>query len=229
MADLMISSLTLDPAEPRVGEEVQVFFGVRNQGDAPSGPYGFGISVTPHPTTLHPFAGQAGSLAPGEEIDHGPLSYTFAGPGPATIRAYVSTSPGQDSDEGNNWREIEFNVLPGDLPDLYIGTVSLNPSSPRVGQEVQVSVSVNNLGTGDAGPFTVTWKSDPDTIGCSWNVPGLVAGRTTGLTCPYTYTYPNSGQSTYTAADANGANGDVVESDEDNNVRYLRVNVRPAS
>ena len=102
----------------------------------------------------------------------------------------------------------------------------MNPSSPRVGQEVQVSVSVSNLGTGDAGPHTVTWKSDPDTIGCSVDVPGLVAGRSTGLTCPYTYTYPHSGQSTYTTADANG---DVVESDEDNNVRYLRVNVRPAS
>jgi subtilase family serine protease len=54
----------------------------------------------------------------------------------------------------------------------------------------------------------------------------MAAGQTTGRTCNYTYTYPHSGQSTYTKADANG---DVHESDEDNNVRYLRVNVRPAA
>jgi len=226
MADLVISSLTLDPAQPRVGEEVQVSIGVRNQGDALSASYGFVISVTPRPPSLHPFAGQEGSLAPGEERDYGPLSFTFAEPGPATIRANVGTGPGEDSNEENNTAELVVNVLPGDLPDLYIGQVALNPSSPRVGQEVQVSVSLGNSGTGDAGPHVVIWRSDPDTIGCSWPVNSLAAGRTTGLTCPYTYTYPHSGQSTYTTADANG---DVHESNEDNNVRYLRVNVRPAS
>jgi hypothetical protein len=225
MADLIITTLTVDPAQPRVGQEVRVFIRVRNQGNAPSGPYGYGMSVTPTPASLPPFAGQAGSLAPGEEREHALPAFTFAETGPATIRAGVGTGPGEDANEGNNSREIVVNVQPGDLPDLYIGQVSLNPASPLVGQEVQVSVSLSNLGTGDAGPFTMTWKSAPGTVSCSWDVDGLAAGRTAGRTCAFTYTSPNSGQSTYTTADANG---DVVESNEDNNVRYLRVNVRPA-
>jgi subtilase family serine protease len=224
MADLYIAEFSMDPETPRVGERVVFRVVIRNGGNAPSESFGVTVGLTAPPTQI--MAGQSSSLALGEESVFRP-AFTFSDPGLATVRAGIGIGPtDQDGNEENNTAQLVVNVLPGDLPDLYIAHVALNPTSPQVGQQVEVSVSLVNGGPGDAGPFHVTWKSDPDTIGCSWEVNSLGAGRTKGLTCPYTYTYPHSGQSTYTKADANG---DVHESNEDNNVRYLRVNVRPAS
>ena len=226
VADLYIAEFSMDPEEPRAGEQVRLRLVIRNGGNAPSGSFGATIYLTAPPTQI--LTGQGVSLALGEESVFRP-AFTFSDPGPATVTAGIGISPmDQDLNEENNTAELVFTVLEGPhaLPDLLISRVSLNPSSPRVGEEVEIAVALVNPGPGDAGPFTVTWKSDPDTIACSWEMEGLAAGRTTGLTCTYTYTYPHSGQSTYTKADANG---DVEELDEDNNVRYLRVNVRPAS
>jgi uncharacterized repeat protein (TIGR01451 family) len=226
VADLYIAEFSMDPQQPRVGDEVRFYVEIRNQGSAPSNSFGVTVYLTVPPVQL--VSGQSSSLALGEMAAFA-AHYTFSDPGPATVGAGIGISTmDEDGNEQNNSAELVFTVLEGphELPDLYIAHVALNPSSPEVGQEVQVSVSLVNGGSANAGPFTVTWKSDPDTIGCSWPVDGLAAGHTTGLTCPYTYTYPDSGQDTYTKADAYG---NVLESNEDNNVRYLRVNVRPAS
>jgi subtilase family serine protease len=151
MADLYIAELSIDPEEPHVGEQVQLRVVVRNGGNARSGSFGGGASSTV-PWTLM-VAWQCGPLAPGEEHVL-PSSFTFSEPGLATITARIGIGPmGQDSNEENNTAELVVNVLPGDLPDLYIGTVSLNPSSPQVGQQVQVAVSISNIGTSDAGPL----------------------------------------------------------------------------
>ena len=162
-----------------------------------------------------------------EQQHHG---IVFSEPGPATVRTGIGIGPmDEDANEENNTAELVFTVQPAaaqPLPDLLISRVSLDPSSPRVGEEVEVEVEITNAGTANAGRHTVTWKSDPETIGCSWRVDGVPAGMSIIKRCTYIYTYPQSGQSTYTKADANG---DVEELDEDNNVRYLRVNVRPAS
>ena len=222
--DVYIAEFSMTPGGPRVGDEVRFRVVIRNQGSAPSESFGVTVHLTAPYTQI--LTGQSGSLAPGEEKVYTP-SFTFSDPGPATVRAGIGISPmDEDGNEENNTAELVVNVQPAALPDLYIAHVALNPTSPRVGQEVHVSVSVANLGTGDAGPHTVTWKSDPDTVACVWVIDGPAAGRTKGLTCTYAYTYPHSGQSTYTKADADG---DVDESNEDNNVRYLKVNVRPAS
>jgi hypothetical protein len=227
MADLYIAELSIDPEQPRVGQEAQSRVVVRNGGNAPSGVFGLAVlNAPPGPNMQLQVQADHDPLAPGDARVFA-LPLTFYEPGLATMWAHIAVGvQDPDSDGDNNTAELVVNVLPGDLPDLYIASVHLDPSSPQVGQEVQVSISLVNGGSGNAGPFTVTWKSDPDTIGCSWDVPGLAAGQTAGRTCTYTYTYPHSGQSTYTTADADG---DVHESNEDNNVRYLRVNVRPAS
>jgi hypothetical protein len=228
MADLYIAELSVDPQEPQVGQEAQARVVVRNGGNTPSPLFGLSpvLAAVPGPNAAFQVVDDLGPLAPGEEGAFiRPI--VFPQPGPATMWVGLSVRwLDQDGNPDNNTAELQVNVLPGDLPDLYIAQVALNPSSPEVGQEVQVSVSLVNGGSANAGPFTVTWKSDPDTIGCSWPVDGLAAGHTTGLTCTYAYTYPDSGQDTYTKADAYRQ---IIEADEDNNVRYLRVNVRPAS
>jgi hypothetical protein len=226
--DVYIAEFSMTPQEPRVGDEVRFRVVIRNSVNVPSESFGVTVYLTaPHTQMI--MTASCSYLTLGEECVYQP-SFTFSNPGPATVTAGIGISPmDEDGNEDNNTAELAVNVQPAVvqlLPDLYIAHVALNPTSPRVGQEVHVSVSVANLGTADAGPHTVTWKSDPDTLGCVWAIDGPAAGRSKGLTCPYTYTYPHPGQSTYTEADADG---DVDESNEDNNVRYLKVNVRPAS
>jgi subtilase family serine protease len=192
---------------------------VRNGGDAPSGSFGLTVRWPQDQVLL-----QCLSLAPGEEETFtAPINYSEAG----QITTVVGIGVMEDSNEENNSVELVVNVQPAvelPLPDLYVSRVSLDPVSPRVGEEVQVEVEITNGGPGDAGPHTAEWKSDPDTVACTWSVDGVPAGTDIIKSCAYTYTYPHSGQSTYAKADV--AN-DVDEEDEDNNVRYLRVNVRP--
>jgi hypothetical protein len=227
MADLYVAQISTDPEEPRVGEPVQLRVVIRNGGNAPGRYTGGGIWVLTPYTQL--FTLQSGLVAPGEEFVLA-APFTFSEPGLTTIGGGIGIHPtDQDANEENNTAELTFNVQPAVvqlLPDLLISRVTLDPSSPRVGEEVEVEVEISNAGTANAGRHTVTWKSDPNTIGCSWRVDGVPAGMNIIKRCDYVYTYPHSGQSTYTKADANG---DIEELDEDNNVRYLRVNVRPAS
>lgn len=227
MADLYIADFSIDPEQPRVGEQAQSRVVVRNGGNSPSAVYGLTvIRYVPGPGTQLEFPPECDPLAPGaDRVFTEPL--TFSESGLVTIWAGIYIRPeDQDGNDDNDTAELVVNVLPSNLPDLYIARVTLDPSSPQVGQVVEVEVELVNGGTANAGPHTMTWKSDPDTIGCSWRVDGVPAGMSITKRCNYTYTYPHSGQSTYAEADANG---DVDEVDEDNNVRYLRVNVRPAS
>ena len=227
VADLYIAEFSIDPEQPHVGEQAQSRVVVRNGGNAPSGVFGLTvIGFVPGPGTQLQIPPEYDPLAPGaDRVFAEP--FTFSEPGLATIWAGIYVRPDdQDSNEENNTAELAVTVQPSNLPDLYIARVILDPSSPQVGQQVEVEVEVRNGGTADAGRHTVTWKSDPYTVSNSWTMDGVPAGMSIIRRCTYTYTYPHSGQSTYTTADANG---DVDESNEDNNVRYLRVNVRPAS
>jgi hypothetical protein len=223
LPDLYIYDLVIRPPSLIQGHQAWVTILIKNQGGEAGS---FRVRWRSGEAQDAGCSWEVDSLIAASERDVS-CEYIYDGSGDFDTWAAVNEDGQLDeSDDSNNRADLRVSVQPVPLPDLYIAHVALNPTSPQVGQEVQVSVSLVNGGSGDAGPFTVTWKSDPNTIGCSWPMDGLAAGRTTGLTCTYTYTYPHSGQSTYTEADANG---DVHESDEDNNVRYLRVNVRPAA
>jgi len=172
-----------------------------------------------------------GPLAAGAQaILEGTYAFKVADPENRTfVSADQDIAPGriEESNEENNHYELMVNVQPAiaePLPDLYISRVTLDPLSPRVGEQVQVEIEITNGGQGDAGPHTAEWKSDPETVACTWGVNGVPSGEGIIKRCAYTYTYPHSGQSTYAKADVEN---DVEEEDEDNNVRYLRVNVRP--
>ena len=45
-------------------------------------------------------------------------------------------------------------------PDLVITNVHFDPPKPKIGDHVQVKVTVKNLGKIDAGPFTIRWAID---------------------------------------------------------------------
>jgi hypothetical protein len=231
LPDLYIAEVALDPPSPVVGEPVDVRIVVVNGGTASVEEVY--VNLVEKDNYHGEIWQRLGPLAAGGQlILEDTYRFKIADPTNRTlvcVDCYSQATSVEESNEENNGYVLMVNVQPAvaePLPDLYISRVSLDPVSPRVGEEVQVEVEITNGGPGDAGPHTAQWKSDPDTVACMWGVDGVPAGMGIIKRCTYAYTYPHSGQSTYTTADANG---DVEESDEDNNVRYLRVNVRPAS
>ena len=229
LPDLYIAEVTLAPPSTIVGERVDVRIVVVNGGTASVGL--FSVNLVEEGGYWGEIWEQLGPLAPGgQAILEGTYSFRVAHPeNRVVVCVDCQYAPGrvEESNEQNNGYVLMVNVQPAvaePLPDLYISRVSLDPMSPRVGEEVQVEVEITNGGLGDAGPHTAEWKSDPDTVACTWTVNGVPSGEGIIKRCAYTYTYPHSGQSTYAKADVEN---DVKEEDEDNNVRYLRVNVRP--
>lgn len=231
LPDLYIAEVTLDPPSTVVGEPVHVHIVVVNGGTASVEEVY--VNLVEEDNYHGEIWQRLGPLAAGGQlILEDTYRFRVADPENRTIvcvDCYSQATSVDESNEQNNVYVLMVNVQPAvaePLPDLYITRVSLDPLSPRVGEEVQVEIEITNGGPGDAGPHTAQWKSDPDTVACTWTVNGVPSGESIIKRCAYTYTYPHSGQSTYAKADVGN---DVEEEDEDNNVRFLRVNVRPAS
>jgi hypothetical protein len=103
-----------------------------------------------------------GSLDAGDEED---IEFTFDAPTVTeetiyTIVAYADSEEDEDEDnEVNNWScdYITVNAVPPPpLPDLE-SSVSASPSDVLSGEEVTVTVTVENTGDGDAGSTTVSY------------------------------------------------------------------------
>ena len=116
------------------------------------------------------------------------------------------------------------------LSDLFISSLSLNPSTPAQGSPVAVSVQVSNQGIGGTDTFVVQWWPGENYTepGCTWQVDGLAAGDGTELTCTYAG-YPSWYGSITTKVTAD-SNQQVGESDEGNNTKSMAISVsQPAS
>lgn len=114
-----------------------------------------------------------------------------------------------------------FSSAPPVQPDLVVLSVVANPINPEPGELVNISVTVKNHGTGDAGPFTIDWYADltsPPSVSqtgdSSENVASLAADATHVVNT--TYMYSSAGNyNMYVQVDTQDQ---VEESEENNNV-----------
>lgn len=110
---------------------------------------------------------------------------------------------------------------PVPMPDLIVESITTDPIQPIAGQPFNISVTVKNQGTADAGGFHIAWYKDldsPPTPGqaadqYAW-VNSLPAGDTYTMDVSDTYDMPGQ-YNMYARVDINGI---VTESNEDNNV-----------
>ncbi len=102
-------------------------------------------------------------------------------------------------------------------PDLTVDAFTITPETPTQGQPAHVLVSVYNHGNAAAGPFVVAWYglSGYHTPSCTWELDGMRArgGRT--LECDYQFASHYT--VTLTSLAVADSNGQVDESNEDNN------------
>jgi hypothetical protein len=114
-------------------------------------------------------------------------------------------------------------------PDLYVSEFSLSPEQPVQGSPVSVRVGVYNQGNSASGPFTVHWLPGENyrEPACTWYVEGLAARGGRILTCTYEG-YPSWYSQLNTKVVIDGY-GQVVESDEGNNVYIQAISVSKPS
>lgn len=231
--NLVVSEFSLDPATPVQGAPVDVRVGVYNTGDQRAGPYRV-------------------EWWPGENYASGPACHWLvAGTNPRGGRILTCTYEGYPSayaqintrvvvdslntvaetNEGDNDRRYRIRVAgtsgaPAGQPDLYISEFTLTPEVPVKGQPVQVRVGVYNRGSARAGRYRVAWWPGENypSPACNWTVDGTNARGGRILTCTYAgYPSPYARINTRAAADVDNA---VAESDEGNNDRRMRIEVR---
>lgn len=219
LPDLVLDSLSVNPPNPAWGGSVEVTVGVGNFGDAPSGPYSvlwrygtgdFDVCEW-NKTSLPPMNG--GTLHC--TVDEIYVSYN-------TVATVDWREEVDESNETNNSAQLMVNV--GSVePDLYISEIRLVPDSPQQGSPVMVGIRIHNGGGTDAGPFRALWRSSGANVGCEWSVASLAAGASGWQQCEYTYT----SWANYTTTGVVDVDGEVDESNEDNNELVRMANVRP--
>jgi hypothetical protein len=162
------SSVSASPSDVLSGEEVTVTVTVENTGDGDAGSTTVSYYIIEGELDCDDFDpsdydqeddASVGSLGAGDEED---IEFTFDAPAVDeetiyTIVAYADSEEDEDEDnEVNNWSCDYITIIVNPLPDLE-SSLSASPSEVLSGEEVTVTITVENTGDGDAGSTTVSY------------------------------------------------------------------------
>jgi hypothetical protein len=231
--DLVIQSISHEPATVLPGDTVTFTVTVRNQGTAAAGSFSTGFwsdrSAAPAIGDAPDGSQTTGSLAAGATAT---LTFTATAGSAGTCKAWAyadrngGASEVTESNEGNNAGPAgghAWTVTPADAPDLVIQSIGHSPATVVPGVTVTFTVTVKNQGATAAGLFaTGFWSHRATAPGISsapegqQDISSLAAGATTTLT--FTVTAGPAGNYTAWAyADRYGGASEVSETHEDNN------------
>jgi hypothetical protein len=226
-------AITFSPANPQVGQPVQVVVNYRNNGCAPAGFFYVDIYKN-SPDYPYLECNQYGDtycysdgLAAGATATC-TKTITYSAPGDYTLAAFVDSACVVDEVTEFNWgynyntNGVPITISPAQ-PDLIVQSITTDPVSPQAGQPVSVTVTIKNQGYAATGT-TVFWydfyknRDTAPTVGVYGNeyqsTSGLAAGATTSRT--WTVTYADAGiYKMWAQVDSEGG---ITESNEDNNV-----------
>ena len=83
-----------------------------------------------------------------------------------------------ESNENNNEKYIEFTVVPVEKPDLIVKSITMNPTSPLVDQDITFTVVVKNIGNGNSNSCKLAIKVGGETYGKYYVIPALATNQT---------------------------------------------------
>ncbi|MBL0888265.1 CARDB domain-containing protein [Myceligenerans indicum] len=217
--DLTVTEVTASPGSPTATTPVTLTATVENAGDRAS------AATTVEATVDGATAGSSdvGALEPGASAQVEISAGTHRA-GEHTVGAVVDPQDVvSENDETNNAYtspvKLVVDEAPG--PDLEVVSVSSNPSSPRVGDDVTFTVTVRNRGNEPAAAGSVTRVvAGGDTLDGA--TPAVGAGETAAVTPDGSWTATDGGATVTATADATGV---VDETDEGNNTGTLALTV----
>ncbi len=154
--DLVVTGISLDPADPDDGEVVTIYPTVRNQG-AGGVVRNFWVPVSVDENYVAS-VNVVQDLDPGESTTYGSLHCTWtATPGDHSLSA---TADGGHKDVWGNWVNVDLvmesdefnNVFSRDLgsswSDLVVTALASDPPNPEPGQPVTFTATIRNAGDG---------------------------------------------------------------------------------
>ncbi len=138
-------------------------------------------------------------------------------PGGSTTYVLTATGPG-----GTTTASATVSVAPA-VPDLIIESVVFVPSPPVQNQDNQVRITIRNIGTGAAGPFSWEWQPGSyQTYPSGFVGGGLPAGNVIEVSGTWHPASWYGNLSTVARVDVGNA---VAESNEANNERQVNIQV----
>ncbi len=211
LPDLIIEDILSQQGDLQVGKSSNFIVKVKNQGTVPSSEvvakYYVNDIAANESISIPSLSQGAGtnvsfSLTPDKE-------------GPMEVKVVVDSGEAlHESNETNNQLIKEMNVK-ALLPDLKIESISLNPESPKLGENITFTVTIKNNGPGDSPSNELKYNINGTNETYSGEIPvsALSAGNSTSGT--FSWTPRNEGQIEVKATvDATNV---VSESDETNN------------
>jgi hypothetical protein len=110
-------------------------------------------------------------------------------------------------------------------PDLVASGMQYWPNPAKNNQPISIQVKLTNSGSAPAGSFSVSWLSNQDAPGCNWDVQGLGVGASKNLDCEFTYN--GNATANYWITLVVDTGNQVAESNEGNNKRDGKLQVKP--
>jgi hypothetical protein len=220
MADLIIESISHEPATPTTVDMITFNVVVKNVGLGAAGPsslsFRVGGETTPEVYSI-----------PALEADE---TYTVQRQEQLGVaQAYRNTiivdvnNDVPESNEANNQQTDRYTVAAPSTssPDLVIETLTHSPDTPTTSDEITFVVVVKNVGAGSAGSSTLSFRIGGESTPPMFSVPNLAPGETYTIQRRLTLGTAQSYQSTVTV----DVNNDVPESNEANNQQMDRFSV----
>ena len=206
--DLIVSSITWSPINPPAGETVTFTVTIRNQG----------IARADH-STIHYYIGDHDSGNQHvESIAAGALATsTFTWKARAGLHVIKVVADPYNNiievNENNNEKIINFaGALP---PDLTVQNIALSPENPQEGDEVTLTVTIKNQGSGKADYFYVAYYIDERYLSSAYVIP-LDPGGTYNKT--FTWAAEAGTHTIKVVADSDNR---ITESNETNNEKTI--------
>jgi hypothetical protein len=114
-------------------------------------------------------------------------------------------------------------TVPPALADLQVGNIRISPRDPAPGEIFRLSVTINNIGGADSGPFNYAWDAslnDPVMLNAfSDRVENIPPGTSKNISFPFSYGWWGS----YNTQVVVDVDSEVQESDERNNRRPFDI------
>ena len=211
VADLIVRGINWEPENTSVGETVTFGVEIENVGEATA--EDFHVSFGDESSVWQPIEKVVSDdLAPGQIV-----RVYFEWPADAAQHLFVAAADSQgeviESNEDNNEHSVEYDATV--VADIVIRHITWNPASPLLDERVTIEVTLENVGQGSSGQFSVSLAID----GIHYRkrpVDNVDAGQSVVLRFGWD---AQAGPHTFTAtADPEDA---VSETQEDNNTRSV--------
>jgi len=221
--DLSIQNLTITPGAPRTGDTITFMFNISNVG-----------TLRCQGANLTLFVGGAlacndtmQALAAGGANTNRTLKWNTTGlsAGPYTYEVRISTINDTDINSTNDLLTGQVVLAaPHAKPDLRVRTVTPSPTQPTEGEDLELAISVENIGTADAGGSTLSvFLGSSRLTDPSIPVPAIAAGGATTVELTRTINFKSG---TYTLNISVDFSQNIDELNETNNFYSTSITVK---